>query len=1383
MNDKLKPSEPKDLHFAAEIIRQFLANCQDRSVYSNAVHRFTQLSAAGQHRPEVNLDPAKANLARIIDLSAISRVLLVDWDESVLPRFLAEQGIQVVVCPADYDVADLVEVHCQGLEAVQILGCADNANTTILGSALLPDLTDIGAFDVIYARWNAGQAPNQPLTDKLERLERLATLLHKDSSLLLALSGIPSDKVNKAFVNAFSESRAFTFLPEEAFYAFPSLVQPQLLVRQGFLNSTPDSWVHIAPYLDESGLARAPNTVPKTTVWRVLQRYGEIPLHFCDRIIPFVAKKSTKQEVSGTDLLHTSISRRHSGYWTETTKPRSSSVICRKSIMRTPPVGDGESRLGSTTQFFHITGDEPYRSGRHLDEVWLESIIGTDPGRSELGQAPDNGETHKSLSLFQTLVKKYFDFLQTQFSISRLKFVDSIPSNIIVSSDGSYQAIDQEWMTNHPDFGPDEALFRGLFYFLMQKAAALTVPGVVKLYGTTYRELIEGILLTTVDVNMIGLEQRVIQFEEKFQQHVRVITDGVDFQALIRSRIDDAEQLDLGICCDFPDETESIEVHIPLAASAGHERTRFHLSFPPTEALPDTIRFKPDHRAGAFCVDSIIVTTQANGEETDLIRATDNSQVFEAANITGAVPTEDARDGALFATNDTPTLAFSCGLPTSPEIAVGQTISVLADLCWPEAGYRLEDRRKQMERLWTRDLALETKNKAIDSLETEKTSVDRVVISLQREKAELAQVHRVRVAELELLKSSKVWRIAEVARKLIYGRILRRGRKSTEHRLTAVHEEVPPPAVQPASAPEHNIVFPVFSKVEHAVQVKISVVLPVYDTPKEWLTDAVESITRQSYPHWELLVVDDGSKSAQTKVVLDGLDHPQITVIPSTRNLGISAATDQGIKSASGDYVAFLDHDDMLSPGALAEVATEIIRSKADVLYTDEIIFSDGSTSVDTGYFGHPHLKPDYSPELLLSHNYITHLLVVRKKLLDEVGGPRSEFDGAQDYDLLLRLTEKTDKVAHIPKPLYYWRQSTQSTALDSASKPAAHGRAQKALEQTLSRRDIRGRVLTANRPHYFRVQHEIIGEPLVSIIIPFRDQPRLLFECIDALNRCTRYHNYEVIGIDNSSEDELTMELMAQLPNQLRVRFHQFSGPFNFAAIVNYGVQQAEGEHIVLLNNDIQVINNDWLEAMLEHSQRPSIGAVGAKLFYPDNTIQHAGIIVGIGGYAGHSHKHRAGNDPGYFNRLNVVQNVSAVTGAMLMCQKSVYEEVGGFDAENFAIAGNDVDFCLRLAEMGLRNVFTPYAMAYHAESVSRGYENDPEKIARFDAEKQRFRVRHAGILQAGDPYYNPNLRLDTEGFDIRPLSGNESRMKNPTPPQEGLQEHFDTKGRNENG
>ena len=1356
MDDKLILSDPKDLLSASEAVRQFLANCQDRSVYSNTVRCYTQLSATRD--PQINLDSAKANVARIIDLSAISRVLLVDWGESVLPRFLAEQGIEVVVCPVDSEIADLVETHCQELGTVQVLDCGNAANTAF-------NLDGLGTFDLIYVYCNASLAPEPPL----DRLEKLAALLSKDSMLLLALSGVPSDEANRVLLSAFSESRAVNFLPAEIFHAFPSLAQPRLLVRQGFLESTPGAWVHVAPYLDESGLPRAPNTVPKTTVWRALQRHGELPLHFSDRLIPFVAGNSVTQEVSGIDLLHTSIGRRQPGYWTETTKPRSGSVICRKPIMRAPPVGDGESRLGSTKQFFHIPADEPYRAGQRLDEVWLQALIGTDPGRSELGQALADSAVNRQLSLFQLLVKEYFAFLQAQFGTSGQKLIDLIPANIIFSADGNYQAIDQEWATCHPEFGPKEALFRGLFYFLMQNAAALTNPVMVKLYGSTYRELINGILLTTTDIGIIGLEERVVQFEEQFRSYTSSIIDGVDFQALIRSRIDDTEQLDLGICCDVPEVMESVEVHIPLAASAGRERTRFYLSFPVSGALPSAIWLKPDHRAGAFCVDSIVVTAQSNGEKTDLLRATDNSRVFEVANVAGAVPV-DGRDGALLATNDTPTLAFLCHSPRSLELVAVQTISILVDLCWPEAGYRLEDRRKQMERLWSRDLALED-------------AVDNVIIPLQRAKAELTQVHAVRVAELELLKSSKVWRAAEIARKLIYGRILRRGRKSTAKRLAAVHEEVPPPAVQPAAAPEQNVALPVLSKVEHAVQVKFSVVLPVHDTPKEWLTDAVDSVTNQSYPHWELLIIDDGSKSAETKAVLDGLDRPQITVIPSTRNLGISAATDLGIKSASGDYVAFLDHDDRLAPGALAEVAAEIIRSKADVVYTDEIIFGDASTDVGTGYLGHPHLKPDYSPELLLSHNYITHLLVVRKKLLDEVGGPRSEFDGAQDYDLLLRLTEKTDKVAHIPKPLYHWRQSAQSTALDSAVKPAAHGRAQKALEQALSRRAIRGRVLTANRPHYFRVQHEIIGEPLVSIIIPFRDQPRLLFQCIDALNRCTRYQNYEVIGIDNGSEDELTKEFMTQLPNQVRVRFHRFSGPFNFSEIVNYGVEQANGEHIVLLNNDIQVINNDWLEAMLEHSQRGAIGAVGAKLFYPDNNIQHAGIIVGIGGYAGHSHKHRAGNDPGYFNRLNVVQNVSAVTGAMLMCKKSVYEKVGGFDAENFAIAGNDVDFCLRLAEMGLRNVFTPYAMAYHAESVSRGYEDDPEKIARFDAEKQRFRVRHAGILQAGDPYYNPNLRLDTEGFDIKPLSGNESRMEISTPPQEGFQERPGMDGRNENG
>jgi len=409
-------------------------------------------------------------------------------------------------------------------------------------------------------------------------------------------------------------------------------------------------------------------------------------------------------------------------------------------------------------------------------------------------------------------------------------------------------------------------------------------------------------------------------------------------------------------------------------------------------------------------------------------------------------------------------------------------------------------------------------------------------------------------------------------------------------------------------------------------------------------------------------------------------------------------------------------------------------------------------------------LKPDYAPDLLLSHNYITHLLAIRKTLLDSVGGLRSQFDGAQDFDLLLRLTERTNRVAHVSEPLYFWRQSPQSTSLDTGAKPEAHLRGKQALIEALERRAIKAEVLMANAPHFFRVRRQVIGTPQVDIVVPFRDQPRFLQQCLAALLERTRYGNFRVICVDNGSQEVLTREIRTRFENETdQVRFIDFDGEFNFSRINNFAVQHSDAEHVVLMNNDVEVINADWLEAMLEHSQRPEVGAVGAKLFYPNDAIQHAGIAIGIGGYAGHPHKHEQGGFQGYLNRLNVIQNVSAVTAAMLMCKRATYLEVNGLDDEAFGIACNDVDFCLRLVSRGYRNIFTPYALAYHHESVSRGYEDTPEKQLRFEGERRRFQERHAEILATGDPYYNPLFRRDTEVVIAGPLNTSSNPYENP--------------------
>ena len=531
-------------------------------------------------------------------------------------------------------------------------------------------------------------------------------------------------------------------------------------------------------------------------------------------------------------------------------------------------------------------------------------------------------------------------------------------------------------------------------------------------------------------------------------------------------------------------------------------------------------------------------------------------------------------------------------------------------------------------------------------------------------------------------------------------------------------------------------------------QPRISLIMPVYNVDPKWLEKAIRSIEAQWYENWELCIADDKSTNEATIAYLENLSNPKIKVTRLDQNLNISGASNTALASAGGEYIVLMDNDDELTPDALYEVVKCINDTDADFIYSDEDFISPEEEYIN------PHFKPNFSPDLLLSHNYITHLSCFKRSLIDAVGAFNPDFDGAQDYDLFLRMTEKTSNIQHIPKVLYHWRMLESSTSLNSEAKPEALERGKRLLEATLARRGIEGRVEYGNMNHYFRVRYTLEKKPLVSIIIPFKDKPELLEMCISSILEKSTYTNYEIIGISNNSKSAETFEMMTALEKRdPRVSFYEHNVPFNYAAINNYAVAHyAKGEHLILLNNDIEVISPEWIEAMLEHSQRAEIGCVGAKLYYPDDTVQHAGIIIGLGGYAGHSHKLSPRDNPGYFNRLNTVQNVSAVTAACLMIEKKIYDAVEGMDEIHFKVAYNDVDFCLRVREKGYLNLFTPYAELYHYESISRGYETTPEKIARFQKEKDALLRRHGAILAGGDPYYNPNLCHDKEDFSLCP-------------------------------
>lgn len=529
----------------------------------------------------------------------------------------------------------------------------------------------------------------------------------------------------------------------------------------------------------------------------------------------------------------------------------------------------------------------------------------------------------------------------------------------------------------------------------------------------------------------------------------------------------------------------------------------------------------------------------------------------------------------------------------------------------------------------------------------------------------------------------------------------------------------------------------------------ISVVMPTYNTPKRLLRAAIESVRRQVYPHWELCIADDASTRPHVKRLLQRYmkADPRIRVAFRSTNGHISASSNTALELARGDYVALLDHDDELAEQALYHVASAI-NDHPDV----RVIYSDEDKIDLDGERSDPHFKPGWNPDLLHSQNYISHLGVYATELVREVGGFRVGYEGSQDHDLLLRCVARCGdhEIVHVPRVLYHWRVLEGSTALDASEKSYAQQAGIRALQDYFDAQDSEARVGPGLAPNTYRVRYPIPEPaPRVSLLIPTRDRLSLVRTCVESILEKTTYPNYEVVILDNQSVEQETLDWLDEISRDERVRVLSYNHLFNFSAINNFGARHATGEILGLINNDIEVISPDWLTEMVSHACRPEIGCVGAKLYYDNDTIQHAGVILGLGGVAGHSHKYFPRDAPGYFARLLLVQNLSAVTAACMLVRKSVYEEVGGLNERDLKIAFNDVDFCLKVHAAGYRNLWTPYAELYHHESLSRGAEDTPEKQARFTLEIQYMREKWGEILMR-DPAYNCNLTTYREDFSI---------------------------------
>lgn len=531
----------------------------------------------------------------------------------------------------------------------------------------------------------------------------------------------------------------------------------------------------------------------------------------------------------------------------------------------------------------------------------------------------------------------------------------------------------------------------------------------------------------------------------------------------------------------------------------------------------------------------------------------------------------------------------------------------------------------------------------------------------------------------------------------------------------------------------------------------ISVILPVFNPKTEWLRECLDSVLAQHYIHWQLCIADDASTDPQVHKVLVEYAKvdSRIQVVNRPRNGHICAASNSALALARGEFVALLDHDDCLAPHAFFYVVEALHRNpKAGLLYSDEDKLNEEGERFD------PHFKPQWNPDLLLAQNYISHLGVYRTTLVREVGGFREGFEGSQDHDLVLRVTARLapEQIVHIPHVLYHWRASEGSTALSSEQKSYTSQAGLASIQDHLLPLVPDARVTLGYYPNTYRVRWPLPTiAPLVSLLVPTRNRVEILKPCVDAILERTDYPNLELLILDNQSTCPETLAYMKEVSDRdERVRILRWDEPFNYSAINNFGALYARGEILGLVNNDIEPVHSSWLDEMVRQVCRPEIGCVGAKLYYPNDTLQHGGVILGLGGVAGHAHKYFHRNAPGYFTRLHLAHNLSAVTGACLLVRKAVYEQVGGLNEEHLAVAFNDVDFCLKVREVGYRNLWTPYAELYHHESVSRGADDNSRKRARANGEAAYMRQTWGKQLDH-DPAYNPNLTLVHEDFSLR--------------------------------
>jgi len=1347
-------------------VADLFKSVNDKSLFSIDIERHTDTD---ELKSALSLNQFR--FLQTFDLSKVNTVLDLSEDFGGVAHFLADSVGLVEAVKVDPDLARLSSIRCANKQNVchisedlEKLVLPDNHYDLIVIGQLEALQINASQLASLFKRLRASLSQHGTLVVNTPNTGRLSKWLNSISALSteqlpyadLYQSTDESEPLTEVTRKQLRDRLlSSNFAAVDIFANFSNGRDCKALFSEDYLTASVNGLNHFY----RLGSIHNPE-INELLLFKRLLRDKRNLVDYADRMV-VIAGSSTQhtRQLCDNDFSHFPGNGRQPRWRTITSRKRSSNVVEKTALYQST-----EYEPSLVTQNLQA---QPFHKGPALVNEWLQALLDKD----------DN--------VFVALVEEYGDWLDqlaSQPNFTQIAY-DLLPFNLLVSERGerSFQTIDTEWQIN-TKFSADFVLFRALFWFAFQNKSLL------RAFAAKHDIYSIGMFVVRYMPTIYQIDELspFIKLEESIQAEIdnnfrtNAVGDAI-YQAFENNAPNVEAPLELSVIWGEKSGKMDEAQKQTIAWKKLNSTQKLELTLSNFSTQRPVLRVDPMTTTGAFELHSMSLTDSSGSVLWSLTSEFKNATLV---NISG-VPKSD---NLFIATSDDPHFLidlsahnidnttilhvdlawiwgshFSSAIDTLNSTVSNQSSALIAQ------SHRLNEYRAQITYQAQRiddllghreDLTqmLKQEQQQFKKKQSEINNLNERLHAQLRRNEELhgyllmrptTRAKRVARRTLDRISGKPIVNPLDpqqvAANKdntsnqspLPKGELI--GQNTEDYALWVSENDLNESAIEAARAEiEVMNIKPVFS-----------ILVPIYNTDPEYLLPMIESVRRQIYPHWQLCLVDDCSPKSYLKRILEheALQDERIVIQLNDINQGISVTTNDALALATGDYVALLDHDDEISIDALYENA-KVINETPDV----GLIYSDEDKMDMQGNRLEPYFKPDFSPDLLHTNNYICHFTVIKKSIVDEIGGFREGMDGSQDHDIILRSADAAERVVHIPRILYHWRKIPGSTAVVYDAKSYAWEAGRKAVEDLLTKREEGVRVEFGTLKGTYRVFREIAGQPLVSIIVPFKDKPDLLDDCLNSILDRSSYQNFEIIGVSNNSEDARTFERIKHFEQaDSRVRFVEKNVPFNFSAICNYGAEQANGDYLVLLNNDIEIISPDWIERMLEHAQRPEIGAVGSKLLYPDGRIQHAGVVAGMVGAAGHPHKFFPDNHIGYHGRLQMVYNVSAVTGAMMMMHTDKFKEVGGLDEDNLAVAYNDIDLCLKLLDQGYFNVFTPHAKATHHESISRGYEDTDEKMQRLLKEQGYFLTKWADFLADGDPYYNPNLSLKNERFSLK--------------------------------